>query len=149
MQVILLESIAKLGSLGEQIHVKAGYGRNFLIPQQKAVLATKDNIAHFEIRRAELQEAADVTLAEARRRATEIEALDIVIGAKAGAEGKLFGSVTVRDIVAAMTAKNVTLEKSEVNMPKGPIRELGAFDIGIRLHPEVIVSLKINVTAEA
>jgi len=149
MQVILLENVANLGSLGDKVSVKAGYGRNYLIPQQKAVPATEDNVVRFEERRAELQAAADTKLAEAQRRATEIEALDITITTKAGEEGKLFGSITVRDIADAVAAQKVVIEKGEVKMPEGPIRDLGEYEIRIQLHSDVSTILKVGVIAEA
>ncbi|MBL4681009.1 MAG: 50S ribosomal protein L9 [Pseudomonadales bacterium] len=148
MQVILLEDIANLGVLGEQVNVKSGFGRNFLIPQNKAVAATSENVEKFEERRAELQKTADEKLAAAKVRATGVEALEVVLTTKAGDEGKLFGSITVRDIVEAAEAKGVTLEKVEVKMPDGPIRELGDFEISIHLHSEVDVILKVKVEAE-
>jgi large subunit ribosomal protein L9 len=148
MQVILLEHVANLGELGDEVSVKAGYGRNFLIPQHKAVSATADNVEAFEARRAELQGIADEKLGSARTRADQISALDITLTAKAGEEGKLFGSVTVRDITEAVKAKGVTVEKGEVRMPDGPLRELGEYEINIQLHPEVLVKLKVGVIAE-
>ncbi len=148
MQVILLEHIANLGELGEQVNVKSGYGRNFLIPQHKAVSATAGNIESFETRRADLQGIADEKLTLANSRAVQISALDITLTAKAGEEGKLFGSVTVRDIAEAAEARGVTIEKGEIKMPTGPIRELGEFEISIHLHPEVNTTLKIGVIAE-
>lgn len=148
MQVILLENVANLGELGDQVNVKAGFGRNFLIPQNKAVPANSENIARFEERRAELQEAAAVKLAEAKKRATSVEGIEISIVTKAGDEGKLFGSITVRDIADAAEAKGVTLEKAEIKMPDGPIRELGEFEINVHLHPEVDAALKVVITAE-
>ena len=148
MQVILLENISNLGELGEQVNVKAGFGRNYLSPQSTAVSATSENIEKFEERRAELQEAADEKLGAARKRAIEIEALNITLSTKAGEEGKLFGSITVRDIAEAAMAKGVTLEKGEIKMPDGPIRELGEFEINVHLHPVVDVTLKVGVIAE-
>ena len=148
MEVILLEDIANLGELGEKVNVKAGYGRNFLIPQKKAVPATKENLVEFEARRAELQKLADEKLAAAKARAEQINALDITISTKAGDEGKLFGSITNRDIVDAVVAKGVEVEKNEVQMPDGPIRTLGEFEIAIQLHAEVTAELKVGVIAE-
>jgi len=148
MQVILLEDVANLGALGEQVNVKSGFGRNFLIPQSKAVPATSENVEKFEERRAELQKTADEKLAAAKIRAVSVDALEITLSTKAGEEGKLFGSITVRDIVDAAEAKGVTLEKAEVKMPDGPIRELGEFEISVHLHPEVDAVLKVKVDAE-
>ncbi len=149
MEVILLETIAKLGDLGEKVNVKSGYGRNFLIPQRKAVPATAENLEVFEARRAELEKLAGEKLVDAQGRAETINALSVSIETKAGEEGKLFGSVTVRDIAEAAEAKGVSLEKSEIRMPEGPIRELGEFDIDVHLHPEVDAVLKLSVVPEA
>ena len=146
MQVILLENVSNLGELGEQVSVKSGYGRNFLIPQHKAVPATDENVKAFEEKRSELQGIADTKLAAAKVRAEQIEVLDITLATKAG---KLFGSITVRDIVRALEDKGVKIEKGEVRMSEGPIRELGEYEINIQLHPEMIAILKIGVIAEA
>ena len=130
------------------MNVKAGYGRNFLIPQKKAVPATKENLVEFEARRAELQKLADEKLAAAKARAEQVNALDITIATKAGDEGKLFGSITNRDIVDAVVAKGVEIEKNEVQMPDGPIRSLGEYQVAIQLHAEVTAELKVGVIAE-
>ena len=148
MEIILLEDIANLGELGEKVNVKSGYGRNFLIPQKKAVPATKQNLIEFEERRAELQKLADEKLGVAKTRAEQVNALDITITTKAGDEGKLFGSITNRDIVDAVVAKGVEIEKNEVQMPDGPIRSLGEYQIAIQLHAEVTAELKVGVIAE-
>jgi large subunit ribosomal protein L9 len=148
MEVILLESVQKLGELGDKVTVKAGYGRNFLVPQKKAVPATAENLQQFENRRADLEAAAGDKLSVARKRAKEVEELAITITTKAGEEGKLFGSITVRDVANACEAAGVELEKSEVRLPEGPIRELGEFEINIHLHPEVDAVLKLAVVAE-
>ena len=149
MEVILLESVQKLGELGDKVTVKSGYGRNFLIPQKKAVPATAENLQQFEERRADLEAAAGDKLSIARNRAKKVEELSITITTKAGEEGKLFGSITVRDVADACEAAGVKLEKSEVRLPEGPIRELGEFEINIHLHPEVDAVLKLAVVAEA
>ncbi len=148
MEVILLETVAKLGELGDKVTVKSGYGRNYLIPQHKAVPATAENVEAFEARKADLQRQADEKLNLARTRAEQIEALSISLTSKAGEEGKLFGSITVRDIAEAATAKGVTIEKSEVRLPDGPLRELGDFEINVHLHSEVNAVLKVSVIAE-
>jgi large subunit ribosomal protein L9 len=148
MEVILLEGVANLGELGDKVTVKAGYGRNFLIPQHKAVPATKQNIVDFEARRAELQKAADEKIAIAKARAEKISALDITLTTKAGDEGKLFGSITVRDIADAAESRGVEIEKNEIQMPDGPLRQLGEFEIAIQLHTEVTATLKVVVIAE-
>lgn len=149
MEVILLETIANLGDLGDKVTVKSGYGRNFLIPQKKAVAATKQNILEFEARRAELERIANEKLAEAQARAAQVEALSVEVAVKAGEEGKLFGSITVRDISDAIEAKGVAVENSEVKLPEGPIRELGEYEIDIQLHADVTAVLKLSVVAEA
>ncbi len=148
MEVILLEKVVNLGDLGDQVTVKAGFGRNFLIPQQKAVPATKQNVAEFEVRRAELERLEKEKLAEAQKRADKVNALDVTLTAKAGEEGKLFGSITVRDIVDAAATHGVEIDKSEVMLPDGPIRNLGEFEIDIQLHPEVTAVIRIGVIAE-
>jgi large subunit ribosomal protein L9 len=149
MEVILLESVQKLGELGDKVTVKSGHGRNFLIPQKKAVPATAENLQQFEERRADLEAAAGDKLSIAKNRAKKVDELSITITTKAGEEGKLFGSITVRDVADACEAAGVKLEKSEVRLPEGPIRELGEFEIDIHLHPEVDAVLKLAVVAEA
>lgn len=149
MHVILLEKIANLGDLGQEVVVKAGYGRNFLIPQHKAVPATKENIQHFESRRVELERLAEEKKASAEERANSISATELTIAMKAGEEGKLFGSISGRDIAEAMTARGIALEKSEVRMPEGPIREVGSFEIDIHLHSEVEAIVRLTVVAES
>ena len=148
MEVILLETVAKLGDLGDKVTVKSGYGRNFLIPQKKAVPATAENLEVFEARRAELEKIAGGKFLEAQSRAETINALSVNIETKAGEEGKLFGSVTVRDIAEAAGAKGVALEKSEIRLPEGPIRELGEFEINVHLHAEVDAILRLAVVPE-
>ena len=149
MQVILLDKIAKLGGLGDQVTVKSGYARNFLIPQGKAVMATKANIEHFEARRAELEAQVAAVLAAATKRGEELAKLATVqIVSKAGDEGKLFGSVGTSDIAAAVTAAGVEVVKSEVKLPEGTLRNTGEYDIALQLHSEVTVTIKLNVVAE-
>lgn len=149
MEVILLENIGNLGGLGDKVDVKAGYGRNFLVPQGKAVPATRDNIAEFETRRAELEAAAAATLAAAEKRAEALNALQpISIGANAGEEGKLFGSVGTRDIAEALTAAGCEVDKSEVRLPAGPLRELGEFEVDIQVHGDVTAHVVIAVIPE-
>ena len=150
MQVILLETIANLGTLGDSVNVKGGFGRNFLIPFGKAVPATKDNIARFEERRSELEAAAADRLRAAETRAHQLKDLAVTIERKAGDEGKLFGSVGTRDIAAAITAETeVEVEKSEVLMPEGVVREIGSFEFDLQLHPEVVTTITVNVVALA
>lgn len=149
MEVILLENISKLGKLGQTVNVKAGFGRNFLIPQGKAVHATEANTAAFEARRADLEAAAAAQLAEAQARADKITAVgDVTITANAGEEGKLFGSVGTRDIADAITARGVEVDKSEVRLPSGALRELGEYEIAIQVHGDVTATVKLSVIAE-
>lgn len=148
MEVILLEKIKNLGALGAKVSVKPGYGRNFLIPQGKAVPATEKNLADFEARRAELEAKANAALAGAQARAERISALAVVIAAKAGDEGKLFGSVGTRDIAEAITKLGEAVDKSEVRLPLGALRLTGDFDIALQLHSEVSTAVKVTVVAE-
>jgi len=148
MQVILLEKIGRLGNLGDQVNVKPGYGRNFLLPYGKAVAATKDNIAEFEQRRADLEAAAAANRAKAEERAARMVDLVVTIAANAGDEGKLFGSIGTRDIADAITAAGIDVNKSEVKLPNGVIREVGEFDIDIQVHSDVIQAIKLKVVAE-
>ena len=144
MDVILLQRIKNLGKLGDKVSVKAGYGRNFLIPQGKAVAATESNTAAFEARRAELEKAEAEVLATAQARADQLNEVNIVITAKAGDEGKLFGSIGTRDIADAVTAAGVEIHKSEVRLPEGVLRSVGEYAIALQLHPDV----KIDITLE-
>ena len=149
MDVILLENISKLGRLGETVKVKAGFGRNYLIPQGKAVHATEENTASFEARRAELEAAAAAQMAEAQLRADAINALGtITITANAGEEGKLFGSVGTRDIADAIVALGFEVDKSEVSLPSGALRELGEFEIAIQVHGDIDATVLVAVIAE-
>ncbi len=149
MDVILLEKVINLGNLGDQVKVKSGYARNFLLPKGKAVMATKDNVAMFEERRAELEAKAAEQLSAAQARADKLAALEsITIGARAGDEGKLFGSVTAADIADAITAAGVEVAKSEVKMPEGPIRVIGEFEMMVQLHTDVAQSVNVQIAAE-
>ena len=149
MQVILLDKIAHLGKVGDQVNVKSGFARNYLIPQGKAVMATKANIEHFEARRAELEEKAAQALAAAADRATRLEALgSVTIAAKAGDEGRLFGSIGTRDIAEAITAKGVEVAKSEVRLPNGLIRTLGEHEVTFQFHGDVFSHLNVISVAE-
>lgn len=149
MEVILLENVANLGGLGDKVNVRPGYGRNFLVPQKKAVPATKENVEMFEARRAELEKAAAEALAAAQGRAEQIANLGrVVIPAQAGEEGKLFGSVAVADIADAVTKAGIELEKREVNLPEGPIRLLGEYEVELQLHAEVVQPITVAVEAE-
>ena len=149
MQVILLDKSAHLGKVGDQVNVKSGYARNFLIPQGKAVMATAANIEHFEARRAELEEKAAQALAAAVDRAARLEALgSVTIASKAGDEGRLFGSIGTRDIADAITAKGVEVAKSEVRLPNGLIRTLGEHEVTFQFHGEVFSHLNVIIVAE-
>jgi large subunit ribosomal protein L9 len=149
MEVILLENISKLGKLGQTVQVKAGFGRNYLIPQGKAVRATAANTAEFEARRAELEATAAAQLAAAQQRADALNALGrLSITANAGEEGKLFGSVGTRDIAEAIAAQGCEVDKSEVRLPSGPLRELGEYEIAIQVHGDVTALVAIAVIQE-
>ena len=148
MEVILLEKVNNLGDLGDKVNVKAGYGRNYLIPQKKAVPATPENLKEFEAKRAEFEKAEREALEAAQTRANALADITITLVRKAGAEGKLFGSVTNADIAEAVTEAGVELEKREIRMPAGPIHELGEYDIDVHLHSEVDTAIKVIVQAE-
>jgi len=148
MNVILLERVQNLGDLGEQVNVKAGYGRNFLIPQGKAVSANKENVAKFEERRAELEKAAAEKLAAAEVRKTALEALEISISHQAGDEGKLFGSVGTHDISDAITAAGAEVARAEVRLPEGSLRQVGDYEISVDLHSDVVATVKLSIVAE-
>ncbi len=148
MEVILLEKVGKLGGLGDKVNVKSGYGRNYLLPFGKAVPATADNVANFEARRAELQKAADEKLAAAHERAEKLNDVELSIVAKAGDEGKLFGSIGTRDLADAITGAGIEVSKSEVKLPEGAIRTTGEFEVAIQLHADVIAKIALVVTAE-
>lgn len=148
MEVILLDKVGKLGAIGDKVTVKSGYGRNYLLPQGKAVAATAKNIADFEARRAELEAAAAGKIADATARAEKLAALEVTIAANAGDEGRLFGSIGTRDIADAITAAGVAVAKSEVRLPQGVIREIGQYEIDIQLHSEVIQAVKLAVVPE-
>ena len=147
MNVILLENVENLGNIGDLVTVKPGYGRNFLLPQGKAALATPENMREIEARRAELERAAAEELAAARKRAEVIGGMELVVSANAGSEEKLFGSVGPIDIAAAFEAVQVEVERAEIRMPDGPIHELGEYEIGVHLHPEIDVEITVRVVA--
>ena len=148
MNVILLESVENLGGIGDLVKVKPGYGRNYLLPQGKAALATEANMKAIEARRAELEKAAAEELAKAKTRAKAFEGLELVVHANAGSEGKLFGSVGPVDIVEALAAVQVEVERAEIRMPDGPVQELGDFTIGVHLHSEVNADVLLHVVGE-
>ena len=150
MEIILLDKIANLGGLGDQVTVKSGYARNFLFPTGKAVPATKDNVEKFEQRRAELEAKIADALANAETRAEKLSSLEtIIIAAPAGDEGKLFGSVGTRDIAEAISAAGVEVVKSEVKLPTGTLREIGEYDIDVQVHGDVTATVKLSIIAEA
>ncbi len=149
MEVILLEKTGRLGDIGDRVKVKAGYGRNYLIPQGKAVFATHENVARFEARRAELEKAAAERLAAAEALAARIAAVGaLTLSAVAGEGGKLFGSIGARDIADALTAAGVEIPRTAVRLPVGVIRELGEFQIDIQLHSDVTQELSVRVVEE-
>ena len=149
MQVILLETIKNLGDLGAVVDVRSGYGRNFLIPQGKALPATKDNLAEVEQRRAELEKHAAEQLAAAQERGEKLNEASVTVSSKAGDEGKLFGSVGTRDIAEAITAQTgVEVEKAEVKLPNGALRHTGEFEIDVQLHSDVTVAIKLAIVPE-
>ncbi len=145
MNVILLDNVENLGKIGDLVKVKAGYGRNYLLPQGKAALATDVNIKQIESRRAELESAAAKELDAAKARAAALEGMELVIQANAGPEGKLFGSVGPIDIADAFDKVQVDVQRSEIRLPAGPLQELGEFPVGVHLHPEVNVDITIRI----
>ncbi len=149
MEVILLEKISNLGKLGDRVTIKSGYGRNYLVPQGKAVAATANKIVEFEARRAELEKAAVEKLSAAEKLGNELSKLEVVITHKAGDEGRLFGSVGTLNIAEAITAAGIAVEKHQIRLPHGTIRHIGDYSIDINLHSDVIVTLSIKVAAEA
>ena len=149
MQVILLDKIANLGGLGDEVTVKAGYARNFLLPQGKAVVANKENVALFEGRRAELEAKLADELAAAEARAAKLSELEaVVITSKAGDEGKLFGSIGTRDLADAITAAGVEVAKNEVRLPLGTLRNVGEYAIDVQLHTDVTTAVNVTIAAE-
>jgi large subunit ribosomal protein L9 len=148
MDVILLQKVANLGNIGDRVKVRSGYGRNFLLPQGKATLATADNVARFEARRTELERLAREHLTSAEERAGAMKDFRLTIHAKAGTEGKLFGSIGTSDIAEAATREGFKVERSEVRMPTGPLRTVGEHRIHLHLHADVDVPLHIVIVAE-
>ena len=148
MEVILLEKIDSLGGLGDKVRVRPGYARNYLLPQGKAKFATPENIAEFEARRAELERAAAEAVTAAETRRESLAGMVIEMTAKAGGEGKLFGSIGASDIADAVTARGVEVEKREVRLPEGPLRQAGEYEIQLHLHAEVDADIRIIVIGE-
>lgn len=148
MNVILLDKVENLGSIGDVVTVKPGYARNYLIPHGKAALATKANIAELEARRAELEKASAQELTAAKAREELVTGMSLTIPANVGAEGKLFGSVGPIDIADAFEKVGVEVARSEIRMPDGPIHEIGEFTIGLHLHTDIDVEIEVNVVPE-
>ena len=149
MEVILLERIRNLGTLGQKVKVKAGYGRNYLVPEGKAIYATKGNIEKFEARRAELEKVEADHLQAAQARGYSLTALGVVtITSKAGEEGKLFGSVGTRDIADAITLAGVEVAKSEVHLPAGVLRHTGEYDVDVEFHSDVRITVKLSIIGQ-
>jgi len=150
IDIVLLEKIHNLGRLGDKVSVKPGYWRNYLLPFGKGVLATPENMAKVEAKRAEFEKLMLEKLAEAKTRADSLEGVVITLSAKAAEEGKLYGSLGARDLVDAIAqSTHVKVEKSEIHLPNGPIRLLGEHEVEIQLHPDLAVFVKVNVVAEA
>lgn len=148
MEVILLEKVRNLGNLGDTVKVRAGFGRNYLIPHGKAVIANDKNKASFEARRAELEKHAVDALTKAQARAEKMQGATVQIVAKAGEEGKLFGSIGTVDIAEAMTQNGFPLERAEIHLPTGPLKQIGDFEIPVSLHTEVNFKIHVSVVAE-
>jgi large subunit ribosomal protein L9 len=148
MEVILLQKVANLGNIGDKVKVKPGYGRNYLLPSGKAALATAANLKKFEERRAEFEKLAADSLGSARARAKQLEGFKLELQAKAGTEGKLFGSVGTADIAEALTKAGIEIERSEVRLPGGPIRLIGEHHVKLHLHTDVEIDLPVQITAE-
>jgi large subunit ribosomal protein L9 len=148
MEIILLQKIANLGDIGDRVKVKPGFGRNYLLPGGKATLATPENIARFEARRAELEAKAAQDLASAQTRVAALEGLRLSISAKAGSEGKLFGSIGTSDIAEACRAAGHAIERSEVRLPGGPIRMVGEHVVTLHLHSDIDIAVPLTVVAE-
>ena len=148
MQIILLEKMVNLGQLGEVVKVKDGFARNYLIPHGKAKRATQENLKAFESRRAELEKAQADTLSKAQERATRLEGLTLQIAQKAGVDGRLFGSVTNYDIVEALKKQGHEVERSQIRMPQGPLKQVGEYPLQVSLHADVTATIKVAVLGE-
>jgi large subunit ribosomal protein L9 len=148
MQIILLEKVINVGNLGDVVKVKQGYARNYLIPQGKAKRATPENIKLLEAKRAELERAAGEKLAAAQEQATKLEGLRVQVSQKAGVDGRLFGSVTNFDIVEALKAQGITIEKSTIRMPDGPLKHVGEFPLVVALYLDVTANITVVVIGE-
>lgn len=148
MQIILLEKVANLGTLGDVVKVKDGYARNFLIPQGKAKRATEANMAEFEARRVDLERALAAKLTEAQAQAAKMEGLTVQVARKAGMDGRLFGSVTNADVADALATQGLTIERSSIRMPNGPLKQIGDFPLEVALHSDVVVTITVSVLGE-
>ena len=148
MQVILLEKVTNLGGLGDVVKVREGYARNFLIPHGKAKRATRENLAEFEQRRAELEKAQSEQLSAAQERASKLDGLAVQITQKAGVDGKLFGSVTNADVSEALKAQGFDVPKAAIRMPQGPLKQVGDHAVKIALHTDVVVGITVSVLGE-
>ncbi|NOT16655.1 MAG: 50S ribosomal protein L9 [Sulfuriferula sp.] len=148
MQIILMEKVVNLGTLGDVVKVKDGYARNFLIPQGKAKRATAANLKHFEERRAELEKAQAAVLATAQERATKLAEFVLAVSQKAGMDGRLFGSITNIDIAEGLCAAGIEVAKAEIRMPNGPLKAIGEFPVSIALHTDVVVEITVTVQGE-
>jgi large subunit ribosomal protein L9 len=149
MQVILMEKLANLGNLGDVVKVKDGFARNYLIPQGKAKRATEENRKAFEVRRAELEQAQAAAFAQAQERGAKLDGLTLKIAQKAGVDGRLFGSVTNHDIVDALKAQGFEVERSQVRMPAGALKQVGEYPLQVALHTDVVVTITVAVIAES
>ena len=147
MHVILLEKVRNLGNLGDKVNVKPGYGRNFLIPQNKAVFATDKNVELFNQRRAELEKKAQVALSTAEQRAAKLNDITVIISAQASDDGKLYGSVGANEVQDALLAKSLDVSKREIVMPDGPLHSIGQYIVEIHVHSDVIANLQVEVIA--
>ena len=148
MDVILLQKVANLGNIGDRVKVRSGFGRNYLLPEGKATLATPDNVARFEARRAELEKLAREQLSSAEERAAAMKDFKLLITAKAGTEGKLFGSIGTADIAEACTRAGFKVERSEVRLPQGPLRMVGEHSVSLHLHADIDVQVVVSIVAE-
>jgi large subunit ribosomal protein L9 len=148
MEIILLQKVANLGNIGDRVKVKSGFGRNYLLPQGKATLATPANVARFEARRAELEKVANEQFTSAEQRATQLREFKLVIPAKAGTEGKLFGSVGTSDIAEAATRAGITIQRSEVRLPNGALRTIGDHTVTLHLHADIDLPLAVSIVPE-
>jgi large subunit ribosomal protein L9 len=148
MEVILLQKVANLGNIGDRVKVKSGFGRNFLLPHGKATLATPDNVVRFKARRSELEKTAHEHLSSAEQRAVALKEFKLVIPAKAGTEGKLFGSIGTSDIAEAATRAGMPIQRSEVRLPNGALRMVGDHSVTLHLHADIDVPLAVTIVAE-